>query len=241
MGIKDICQGRGTPVYEIPLDKIKIEKGQNVRYESFGDLFMLAMQLIAQGQLEPCIGRYDSKGDYFIITAGERRFRAAQIAVKQGWKTNYLRCVTEIKGMTEAQRVVTMLQENESSPLTAMEKAKAYERLIKAGYDAKQISVEMGCTQASVKGLLALISAPEAVQKAVEEKRMSATAGIKAAKASPEKQEEIKAKVERGEKVSVKAVEEHRTQFSLTEIEAAMKSVCYECLLKKDLLNILKI
>ena len=67
MGIKQISLKRRDS-FDVPIEKIRIVKGQNVRLEdNFGDLHMLAFQLMAEGQLKPCTGRYSKDGDVFLM------------------------------------------------------------------------------------------------------------------------------------------------------------------------------
>jgi ParB family chromosome partitioning protein len=242
MGLQELSTGRAGNVFLVPLEKIKIIPGRNIRTEDIGDLHMLAMQLIAEGQRVPCTVRYSKEEDVVEIIDGERRLRAALIARKDHkWKIDTLKCISEVAGITEDKRIVNMLHANESKPLTPMERAGAYQRLINMDYTPTMIAVSMGCSSAAVEGFLVLAKAPEGVQKAVASGKMSATAGKKAAKAKPEKQKEILEKIEKGQKVKTKDADEHRTQFSLTEVEEAMKGICHECPLKKDLILTLKV
>jgi ParB/RepB/Spo0J family partition protein len=241
MGLKEITKGR-SDVFNVPFDEIKIIPGRNPRTEDLGDLHMLAMQLIAEGQRVPCIVRYSKEEDIVEIVDGERRYRAALLAKRDhGWKTDTLKCITEAVGITEDKRLVNMLLANEAKPFTPMERAGAYQRLIGMDYTPVMIAASMGCSAAAVKGFLALAKAPEGIQKAVRTRKISKTVGLKAAKATPEKQREIIDKAEKGEKLKVKDVDEHRTQFSLKEIEAALETAtagtCHDCPLKKDLIS----
>lgn len=242
MGISELSIGR-KDVYKIPIEKIRIVEGRNIRFEDFGDLQMLSLQLIAEGQIEPILGRCvkDEGGEeWFEIVDGERRYRAAKIAIKDhGWKTTTLNCVSESKEATDITRVITMLLANESKPLTPIERATAYKRLVDSGVTAKEISLKMGCTQASIRDMLLLISAPETIQKAVRDHKMSTTAGVNAAKATPERQARIMEKAERGEQVRVKDTQEKRTQYSIAEIKSAMDAACHECALKCDLITMI--
>jgi ParB family chromosome partitioning protein len=241
MGLKEISKGR-SDVFNVPLDKIKIIPGRNIRTEDLGDLHMLAMQLIAEGQKEPCTIRYSKEEGIVEIVDGERRLRAALLARKDHkWKVDTLKCITEEAGITEDKRIVAMLHANESKPLLPMERAGAYQRLLNMDWTPTMIAAAMGCSKAAVEGFLALAKAPEAIKDAVARGKMSATAGKKAAKAKPEKQREIVEKAEKGEKIKVKDAETHRTQFSLKEIEEAMKGSCHECALKKDLIAALSV
>jgi hypothetical protein len=54
MGLQELSTGRAGNVFLVPLEKIKIIPGRNIRTEDIGDLHMLAMQLIAEGQRVPC-------------------------------------------------------------------------------------------------------------------------------------------------------------------------------------------
>jgi ParB/RepB/Spo0J family partition protein len=241
MGLKQISEGR-SDVFNVPLSKIKVIPGRNPRTEDLGDLHMLAMQLIAEGQRVPVTVRYSKEEDVVEIVDGERRFRAALLAKKDhAWKTDTLKCITEAAGVTEDKRLVNILLANEGKAFTPMERAGAYLRLIGMDYTPAMIAASMGCSTAAVKGFLALAKAPEGIQKAVRTRKISKTVGLKAAKAKPEKQQEIIDKAEAGEKIKVKDVDEHRTQFSAKEIEAALETAtagtCHDCPLKKDLIQ----
>ena len=246
MGLQELAVGRAGNVFLVPLSKIQIVTGRNIRTEDIGDLHMLAMQLIAEGQRTPCTVRYSKEEDVVEIVDGERRFRAALIARKDHkWKTDTLRCISEVPGVTEDKRLINMLHANESKPLTPMERAGAYKRLLDMDYTPNMIAASMGCSKSAVDGFLALLTAPKEIQDAVTEGRISATAGKKAAKAKPKKQKEIVEKLAAGEEIKTKDADEHRTQFSKKEIiamvENAQAGCCHECAIKKDLIAALSV
>lgn len=237
MGLKEFAIGR-SDVFLVPLNKIVVVPGRNFRLD-FGDEDSLAKSIAECGQKVPCTVRQE--GDKVEIVDGERRFRAIKTAIsKYGAKIQGVKCVAEDRYANDEGRVINMLLANEGKPLEPLEKAEAYKRLVGFGWTLKKIATKMGLSETAIKSCLDLNAAPPEVRKAVRERKISATAGAKVAKASPEKKKAVIDKIEKGEKVGVKDTVQKRTQFSVNELKGIMKSTCFECPQVKQLLESLQ-
>lgn len=71
--------------------------------------------------------------------------------------------------------VLMNLTSNNGSPLTIMETAKAYQKLINFGWTATDIAVKVGVSNASVCQMLTIANAPKVLQNAINEERIAPT------------------------------------------------------------------
>jgi ParB/RepB/Spo0J family partition protein len=231
----------------IPLDKIKIQNGFNVR-KDFGDLLSLAKDIGARGLDYPLIVRYadDEKPvKSVVIIDGERRYRAIKLANEKNLGKNgailEARCILESEGTDEAHRCYKMFSTGTNSkPLTDMEQAEVIYRL-RTVYTKKpkEIALKIGRTQAYVMHLLDLHAAPHEIKEAVRTKKLSSTAAVKISKAMPEKRAKVMEKVratKTGKKVKVAEVERitKGTPASISAKSIKDKIVHVEKLLEKS-------
>jgi ParB family chromosome partitioning protein len=135
-----------------------------------GALEDLAASLKARGQLQPIRVRWDEPMGMWVIIAGERRYRAAQMA---GLET--LLCV-EAKGpltpdeILEDQLVENCLRED----LRPIDQAKAFKALLdRRGWTYRQLAETLHIAAASVAKALALLEAPTAVRELVEAEQLA--------------------------------------------------------------------
>ena len=73
-----ILRGSRTTLTALQLDKVRANPEQPRKHFDAGALAELAASLAQHGVLQPVIVKRD--GDGYLIMAGERRFRAAQLA-----------------------------------------------------------------------------------------------------------------------------------------------------------------
>lgn len=161
---------------------------ENAKEDNIPDL---AHSIHALGQLTAATVRSaPDGGDYAIICGGERRYWAIKYCNeklggdKNGNPITTMLCVSEGKDVTEVDRLVIQLEQNDSvKPLEPIQRAKAYHKLkVLHHYTLADIAKAVGKTSAHVSDLLKLVEAPEEIQTAVQKGRMSATAAIKAQK-----------------------------------------------------------
>lgn len=230
MRLKEMATSR-KDVFLIPL-KLLVEDPRNPR-EDYSNVPDLALSLFAMGQLTPCEVRVDGKKA--VITAGHRRFRAAQYInehydqwIKEGntgSRVEGLLCRAEPIGLDDTTRLIRQLNQGDhdvSIPLNPIERAKAYKKLILKGMTITEIGRQMNKSAQQIANTLSLVDAPKELQDAVEHGQMSATAATKAAKATPEKRQKAVEKAQKGEKVKVSDVAAY-TPLGITEARKLVK------------------
>lgn len=118
------------------------------------------------GIIQPLVLR--KLGDKYEIIAGERRYKAAQIA-----------------GLTTVPAVIANIDDNKSAEvalvenvqrrdLTAIEEARSYKNLLDKGYlTQEQLAKRMGLSQPAIANKLRLLNLDEEVQQALLEEKIS--------------------------------------------------------------------
>lgn len=189
MSIKDLMQGR-KDIFKLKFEDIIVVPGRNPRTE-FGDIEGLALSLKENGQEQPLKVRVPDNGSKAELVDGERRFRAFTLLKEQGFDLPLILCRNEEKGANEETRLVSMLVCNDGKPLTPIELADAFYRLIQFQFEPAEIAKKVGKSVQYVNSILKLHSAPKKVRNAVVDGELSASAAVTLVEAKPEKQEKI--------------------------------------------------
>ena len=117
----------------------------------------LAESIKTQGVVQPLVvrARPDSQGGGFVLIAGERRWRAAQLA---GLKT----VPVVVKDVSEMEAFERALVENlQREDLNPIEEAEAYQRLLdEHGYTQEQLATRVGKDRATVANTMRLLKLP---------------------------------------------------------------------------------
>jgi ParB family chromosome partitioning protein len=163
------------------LDSLRVSKSVPIEYVHPGkfqprhdvndpELAGLAQSIAERGVLQPILVRRNPRqpNDYEIV-AGERRWRAAQIA-----KLHELPVV--VKELTDSEALEVALVENlQRHDLNPIEEAEGYQRLIDDfAHTQEQMSKVVGKSRSHVANTLRLLSLPEPVRKQLEEGALSA-------------------------------------------------------------------
>ncbi len=130
-------------------------------------LEQLAESIKAHGVLQPILVKKD--GDFYMIIAGERRYRAA---LKAGLKE----IPSIVRDMNDSELLQTALIENiQREDLNEMETAAAYRELIdRFGMTQDAVAAGVGKSRAAVANTLRLLNLPENVKKMVKSGKLSA-------------------------------------------------------------------
>lgn len=148
----------GEKVLYIPLSSITPNPNQPRKSFDEDSLNELAESIRSQGVIQPIIIEEYAPGKHSII-AGERRFRAAQIA---GLKN----IPSIIKSFGEIQRMEVSLIENvQRENLNPIEEAFAYQYLIqKSGYTQEEVANKVGKSRSAVTNSIRLLNLPDIVK-----------------------------------------------------------------------------
>ncbi|MGF1553101.1 MAG: ParB/RepB/Spo0J family partition protein [Paracoccaceae bacterium] len=159
----------GTP-NEIPIDLIHPNPDQPRRHFSQTELDELAVSLRERGVIQPVVLRpHPGKPGAYQIVAGERRWRAAQIAALHALPAVVRdlddRAVLEIA-------IVENVQRQDLDPL---EEAAGYRQLIdRFGYTQEALASVVGKSRSHLANTLRLVSLPESVQSHLRHGRLTA-------------------------------------------------------------------
>lgn len=157
---------KNTGVQEIDLVRIKPNPDQPRKDFDPESLSELASSLQTHGLLQPILVK--SSEDDYIIVAGERRYRAAQLA-----GLTKIPCI--IQNGSEQDMAERALVENiQRSNLSPVEEGMAYARLMKEyGLTQEQVSERVGKGRPTIANLLRVIQLPERVLQFIRESRVS--------------------------------------------------------------------
>lgn len=134
-------------------------------------LEQLAASIRAQGIIQPIVVSPVAGapgGARYLIIAGERRWRAAQLA-------GLLEVPVVVRDTDEQQRLELALVENlQRADLDPIEAARAFSELIAIrGYSQEQLAERVGKDRSSISNAMRLLRLPEKVQELVREGRLS--------------------------------------------------------------------
>jgi ParB family transcriptional regulator, chromosome partitioning protein len=147
---------------EIPLDHIDPNPFQTRTQVNEEQLSELAASIAANGVVQPILVRPLANGRFQLI-AGERRWRASQLAKKPTIPA-ILRQVSDEQAME-----ITIVENLQRADLNAMEQARAFERLSREFHmTQEQMATRTGKDRATVANFLRLLRLPNSVQGRVE-------------------------------------------------------------------------
>ena len=155
-----------SSIGEIALSQIEPNPNQPRREFSEESLRELADSIMELGIVQPITLRQIDEERYQII-AGERRFRASQLA---GNETIPAYIIT---ANDESTMEMTLVENIQREDLNALEIALAYQKLIEQNnLSQEQLSKRVGKGRATIANFLRLLRLPAPVQMALKEKRI---------------------------------------------------------------------
>lgn len=167
---EDSNSSQSEELLEIDLDLIEPNSEQpRTRFTEI-NLEELAQSIKANGVVQPIVVR--RRGSKYQLVAGERRWRASQLAGKQ-------KIPAVVKEVDDEKLLELALIENiQRQELNAIEEAKAYKKLIETiGLTQEMVAERVGKNRTMITTFLRLLKLPEDVQKLVVEEKISAGHG----------------------------------------------------------------
>ncbi len=151
----------GDVVKIVPLTSVEPNPDQPRKEFDQAALEELAASIKEQGVLQPLLVETWASG--YRIVAGERRWRAAQLA-------NLQEIPVLVRSFTEETRMEIALIENiQRSDLTPLEEARAYRNLMEAfNLTQDDVAKKVGKQRSTVANALRLLKLPEDMQNAVD-------------------------------------------------------------------------
>jgi len=155
-------EGEGGKPREIPIDQIDRNPFQTRSHVDEEQLAELAASITANGVVQPILVRPQASGRFQLI-AGERRWRASQLAGKKTIPA-ILRQVSDEQAME-----ITIVENLQRADLNPMEQARAFDRLSREFHmTQEQMATRTGKDRATVSNFLRLLRLPSTVQTRVE-------------------------------------------------------------------------
>lgn len=155
-----------SSIGEIPLEQIEANPNQPRKEFDEESLQELAASIVELGVIQPITLRRTGEEQYQII-AGERRFRASQLAGKDTIPA-YILDATDENTMEMA-----LIENIQREDLNAMEIALAYQQLIEQhNLSQEQLSKRVGKGRATIANFLRLLRLPAIIQVALKEKKI---------------------------------------------------------------------
>ncbi len=144
-------------VLRLPIESIRRDGAQPRKVFDEAKLKELSESIQAQGIIQPVLVRKDGQG--FVLIAGERRWRAAQLA---GLKE----IPALVREVSEAEAFELALVENlQRADLNPIEEAEGYQRLIEEfRLTQEQVSQRVGKERSTVANALRLLGLPDEVK-----------------------------------------------------------------------------
>ncbi len=154
----------------MPIEKVHPNPDQPRRTFTQEQLDDLAASVKEKGVIQPLIVRPDPKEDgTFEIVAGERRWRASQMA-----QLHEIPVIIRTYTDTEALEVA-IIENIQRADLNAIEEAAGYRDLMKRfGHTQEMVSEALGKSRSHIANLLRLLNLPDEVQDFVREGKLTA-------------------------------------------------------------------
>ncbi|PZQ52519.1 MAG: chromosome partitioning protein ParB [Rhodovulum sulfidophilum] len=154
----------------LPIERIKPNPNQPRRDFSEKDLQDLASSIREKGVIQPLILRpHPSEPEIFEIVAGERRWRAAQLA-----QVHELPVLVRELDDTEVLELA-IIENIQREDLNAIEEAMGYRQLMdRFGHTQERLAEALGKSRSHIANLLRLLTLPEGVLDHVRHGRLSA-------------------------------------------------------------------
>lgn len=214
-------EGSQQQVCNIAVDNIKAAKNQPRKKFDQQALQELAESLKEHGMLQPILVRPD--GDEYEIIAGERRFRAAQLA----GLINIPVIIREIDDRRAAE--ISLVENIQRDDLTVLEEAAAYRNMIdNFGYTQEMLAEKIGKSRAHVANTVRILALPKEVIKMIEDGKLTAGHARSIMALGPAYEQVAAAQEIVSEKLSVRATEnkiklviERKRKIPVKELEIA--------------------
>ena len=161
-------KGSGSADQRIPIEKIVPNPDQPRKRFAEADLSDLVNSVKEKGVIQPLIVRPRANGDFEIV-AGERRWRAAQMA-----KLHELPVI--VREFTDVEVLEVAIIENiQRADLNSIEEAAGYRQLMdRFGHTQEKMAEALGKSRSHIANLLRLLNLPEPVLAMVRQGDLSA-------------------------------------------------------------------
>lgn len=163
----DVCDiVRRQDIFHIDPKNIQIVAGWNARTDFSGEEELME-SIKEHGVMQPLtVRKTDDKK--LELVSGERRLRATLRAISEGSEIKSVPIIMSKRGTNQADLFIKDLNSNNGKPLTPIEEASAYKRLVNWGYTAQEIATKTGKSISHVRNRLELSNASKDIQNSLD-------------------------------------------------------------------------
>ena len=168
--VSSVEAGQGRQIEMIPVEYLHPNPNQPRRQFSDAQLQDLAASIREKGVLQPLIVRaFAERAGHFEIVAGERRWRASQIAQLHEVPV-LVRVLDDIEVLE-----VAIIENIQRADLNPIEEAMAFRQLMERfGHTQERLAEALSKSRSYIANLLRLLNLPQDVQDLVVSERISA-------------------------------------------------------------------
>jgi ParB/RepB/Spo0J family partition protein len=175
VAIKDVASGR-SDLYRLDPKLIQIKDGWNSREatdpQNANHIAELAASIKEVGVKRPLVCYMEN--DIVYVTDGHCRLQAVMHLIEEGVEVKTVPVMVEDRFANEADRIFSQIVHNAGKPLTSLEQAKVFKRLVDLGWKQQDIALKAGISGGRVSQLLELNILPVILQKYIIEGKASA-------------------------------------------------------------------
>jgi ParB/RepB/Spo0J family partition protein len=175
MAIKDVANGR-SDLYRVDPAIIQVKPDWNSRsaYDPANKEHIEGLKASIKeiGVKRPLVCYMEN--DIVYVSDGHCRLQAVMELVKDGIEIKSVPVQVEDRFANEADRIFSQIVHNQGKPLTGLEQAKVFKRLMDLGWSQKDIALKAGMSGGRVSQLLELLTLPISLQMFITEGKASA-------------------------------------------------------------------
>jgi ParB/RepB/Spo0J family partition protein len=174
--MKELSNGR-SDLYRVDPAIIQVKADWNSRNAddpaNAEHIATLAASIKEVGVKKPLVGFVEN--DIVYVTDGHCRLAAVRKLIAEGVEIKSVPFLQEDRFANEADRIFSQIVHNSGKPLTGIEQANVFKRLIALGWLQQDIAKKSGMSGGRVSQLLELLTLPVVLQKFITEGKASAS------------------------------------------------------------------
>jgi ParB/RepB/Spo0J family partition protein len=174
--MKELSNGR-SDLYRVDPAIIQVKADWNSRNAddpaNAEHIATLAASIKEVGVKKPLVGFVEN--DIVYVTDGHCRLAAVKQLIAQGVEIKSVPFLQEDRFANEADRIFSQIVHNQGKPLTGIEQANVFKRLMALGWLQQDIAKKSGMSGGRVSQLLELLTLPVVLQQFITEGKASAS------------------------------------------------------------------
>ena len=186
-----------------------VDEKKNIR-EEYGNIEELMNSIVQNGVRNPVKAFTDKDGKIYL-REGFRRMRAVNLALKEGKKIERIPVILDERKMSEEERTLEFLINNDGKPFTMLEQSEVIKQLINFGLKVTEVVARTGKARGYIENLILLANAPAKIRDYIKSGKISAHAVIQIMQALKGDEAKLLEEVEAAIKAAKEAGKEKAT------------------------------